>query len=110
LSRSEPAWLEPFGAASESELAGEPFMDFYRDADQAGLKGALVACLREKWQEDDPLPVVARRPDGTEVPLNLHLKHVTVDGEPAVRVVVPAEKDRKSTRLNSSHVKSSYAV
>src|SRR5690606_23793391 len=51
---ANPAWLELFGVTREDELNGEPFMDLFRDADQAGLKGALVACLREKWQEDDP--------------------------------------------------------
>jgi diguanylate cyclase (GGDEF)-like protein len=87
-----PAWASLLGAASEDELVGEPFMDLFREADQTALKGALVACLRDKWQADGVLPVVAWRRDEKELPLELRLQRVTVDGELAVRVIVPAEK------------------
>lgn len=89
---ANPAWIELFCVAGEDDLAGQPFMDLFREVDQASLKGALVACLRDKWQEDETLAVVACRPDRTELPLQLHLKRVTVDGDPAVRVIVPAER------------------
>lgn len=87
-----PAWAALLGMANEEELVAQPFMDLFRDADQAALKGALVACLKDKWEEKDILPVVAYRKDESELPLELHLKHVTVDGEPAVRIIVPAER------------------
>ncbi len=87
-----PAFASLLGYASEEELAGQPFMDLFREADQATLKGALVACLRGRWQEDSVLPVVAHRLDQEELPLELLLRLVTVDGDPAVRVVIPAER------------------
>ncbi|MEO8225538.1 MAG: diguanylate cyclase, partial [Gammaproteobacteria bacterium] len=87
-----PAWAALLGFDGEDQLVGQPFMDLFREADQATLKGALVACLRDKWEEDSVLPVVAYRRDETELPLELRLKLVTVDGDPAVRVVVPAER------------------
>ena len=54
-----PAWAALLGIEAEDELIGQPFMDLFREADQATLKGALVACLKDKWQEDGVLPVVA---------------------------------------------------
>ena len=89
---ANPAWAALLGMPSEEELISQPFMDLFREADQATLKGALVACLRDKWQEDSVLPVVAYRKDETELPLDLRLKRVTVDGEPGVRVIVPGER------------------
>ncbi len=87
-----PAWAALLGFPDEEQLVGQPFMDLFREADQATLKGALVACLRQKWQDDGVLPVVAYRQDESELPLELRLKLVTVDGEPAVRVIVPADR------------------
>lgn len=87
-----PAWAALLGVAAEDELIGQPFMDLFREADQATLKGALVACLKDKWQEDGVLPVVAYGKDESEVPLELRLKRVTVDGDPGVRVIVPGDR------------------
>jgi diguanylate cyclase (GGDEF)-like protein len=56
------------------------------------LKGALVACLKDKWQNDGVLPVVAYRKDESELALELRLKRVTVDGDPGVRVIVPGDR------------------
>ncbi|MEO7386229.1 MAG: EAL domain-containing protein [Gammaproteobacteria bacterium] len=92
-----PAWAALLGAGSEEELIGQPFMDLFREADQATLKGALVACLKEKWQEDGMLPVVAYGKDQSEVPLELRLKRVTVDGEPGVRIIVPGDRTAEQT-------------
>lgn len=87
-----PAWAALLGVEAEEDLIGQPFMDLFREADQATLKGALVACLKDKWQQDGVLPVVAYRRDESELPLELRLKRVTVDGDPAVRIVVPADR------------------
>ena len=89
---ANPAWASLLGYAREEDLTGQPFMDLFREADQATLKGALVACLRGRWQEDNTLPVVAFREDRAELPLELFLRSVTVEGEPAVRAVVLAER------------------
>ncbi|MEZ5566227.1 MAG: EAL domain-containing protein [Gammaproteobacteria bacterium] len=87
-----PAWAALLGVPTEEELVGQPFMDLFREADQATLKGALVACLKDKWEEDGILPVIAYRTDESELPLELRLKRVTVDGDPAVRVIVPGDR------------------
>ena len=87
-----PAWTALLGFAADDELVGQPFMDLFREADQATLKGALVACLKDKWQEDGVLPVVAYGKDESEIPLELRLKRVTVDGDPGVRVIVPGDR------------------
>lgn len=89
-----PAWSNLLGMDPEDDLIGQPFMDLFRDADQATLKGALVACLKDKWQEDSVLPVVAYRKDEKELRLELRLKHVTVDGDPAVRVISPSDRQQ----------------
>lgn len=89
---ANPAWAELLGFASDEDLIGQPFMDLFRESDQATLKGALVACLREKWQEDGSLPVAAYHHGGSELPLEIRLKRVTLDGDPAVRVIVPADR------------------
>jgi multidomain signaling protein FimX len=87
-----PAWAALLGVDAEEELIGQPFMDLFREADQATLKGALVACLKDKWQDDGVLPVVVYRKDESELALELRLKHVTVDGDPGVRVIVPGDR------------------
>ncbi|MBM4221868.1 MAG: sensor domain-containing diguanylate cyclase, partial [Gammaproteobacteria bacterium] len=88
---TNPAWAGLLDR-SEEELIGEPFMDLFRENDQAPLKGALVACLRDKWQEGGTLSVVAWRKDGRELPLDLCLKRITIDGDPGVRLIVPGER------------------
>ena len=89
---TNPAWAGLLGR-SEEELIGEPFMDLFREADQATLKGALVACLRDKWQEGNRLGAVAWRKDGSELPLDLCLKRISIDGDPGVRLMVPGERN-----------------
>jgi PAS domain S-box-containing protein len=88
---ANPAWLAMFGMEQESELAGQPFMDLFSDKDLPSLKGAMQACLKGKWT-DSALQVTALRRDNARLGLELTLQGVTVDGEPAVRFVVPAER------------------
>jgi diguanylate cyclase (GGDEF)-like protein/PAS domain S-box-containing protein len=88
---ANPAWLAAFGCSAEQDLIGQPFMDLFGQQDQAALKGALTACLKGKWGED-LLRVNALRRDGEPLPLELRLEAATVEGEPAIRVVVPAER------------------
>jgi multidomain signaling protein FimX len=71
-------------------------MDLFRESDQAALKGALIACLKGKWREDETINAVAYRLDESELPLTFSLKHVTVDGDPAVRIVIRTERAAES--------------
>lgn len=88
---ANPAWLAAFGLEQEADLAGQPFMDLFGEKDQPSLKGALQACLKGKWSEAT-LQVTAIRPDQSALGIELRLERVTVDGEPAVRVVIPGER------------------
>jgi diguanylate cyclase (GGDEF)-like protein/PAS domain S-box-containing protein len=88
---ANPAWLAMLGLDQESDLAGQPFMDLFSDKDQPSLKGALQACLKGKWN-DATLQVTAQRRDQSSLGLELRLERVTVDGEPAVRIIVPTER------------------
>ncbi len=88
---ANPAWLGMFGLEQEQELAGQPFMDLFSDKDQASLKGAMQACLKGKWT-NSALQVTGQRRDGSTIGLELKLERVTVDAEPAVRVIVPSER------------------
>lgn len=87
---ANPAWLGMFAMETEQELLGLPFMDQFDTKDLPSLKGAIQACLKGKWS-DATLQVTGRRRDGGMLGLELRLEAVTVEGEPAVRVIVPAE-------------------
>jgi len=93
---ANPAWLALLGHPEDADLTGEPFMDLFRKSDRPGLKGALVACLKDKWQ-GDALHVVAHQADGNELPLDIRLEKVSIDGEPAVRVLVPMDSNAEKT-------------
>ncbi len=84
---ANPAWLELFGHESAETIVGIPLMDSFDVESHAALKGALVACLRGKWS-DHALRVSAALPDGTTMPIELHLASGDYEGEPCVRVSV----------------------
>ncbi|MCC7490036.1 MAG: diguanylate cyclase, partial [Gammaproteobacteria bacterium] len=88
---ANPAWLALFGLDQEQDLLGQPFMDQFGDKDLPSLKGAMQACLKGKWT-DASLQVTGQRRDGGMLGLELRLEQVTVEGEAAVRVIVPAER------------------
>jgi multidomain signaling protein FimX len=86
-----PAWLELFGYPDASAMNGQPLMDTFDQQAQSALKGALLACLQGKWT-DHSLKVNGLLSDGSAVALDLELSRGEFDGEPAVRVCVPARK------------------
>jgi diguanylate cyclase (GGDEF)-like protein len=90
------AWAALFGVADSAELEGTPVMDLFRASDQSSLKGALVACLKGKWQNDH-LGVGGVKTDGTELQLDIQLENTTLDGDPAVRVIVPGMVSEERT-------------
>lgn len=87
---ANPPWLELFGCAQEDELLNMPFMDICSRSDHQMLKGALVACLKEKW-DGALLKINGKHADGGEFPIEVNLELIAIEGDPAVRVVVPTE-------------------
>lgn len=83
------SWLELFGYADGSALVGQPIMDLFDESSQPALKGALAACLQGRWH-DHTLAVNAMLADGTALGIELTLALGEHDGEPSVRLVVPA--------------------
>jgi PAS domain S-box-containing protein len=89
------AWLDLFGYSGDDALAGQPLMDLFEQETHAALKGALVACLQGKWS-DHALKVQALLSDGSALPLEIVLTRVEQDGEPAIRLGVPARRNETS--------------
>jgi len=83
------AWLELFGYSGDDSLTGTPLMDLFEPETHPALKGALVACLQNKWT-DHGLKVQALLSDGSSLPLELTLTKTDYDAEPAIRVCIPA--------------------
>jgi multidomain signaling protein FimX len=84
---ANPAWLELYG--SPEGLVGTPVMDLVDESNQAALKGALAACLQGRWS-DHTLKVNTLLADGTRLPVEIVLALGEHEGEPSVRLVVPA--------------------
>src|SRR5690606_9682110 len=70
-------------------LVGQPIMDLFEETRHAALKGALAACLQGRWN-DNTLQLNAVLADGTVLPLEMVLTLGEHEGEPCVRMVVPA--------------------
>ena len=85
------SWLELFGYADASAMAGQPVMDLFDGQTQAPLKGALAACAQGRWS-DHLLKAGAMLADGSSVVLELVLAGGEFDGEPCVQLIVPAMK------------------
>jgi diguanylate cyclase (GGDEF)-like protein len=91
LVNANAAWLELFGFVEATGLVGQPVMDLFEEATHAPLKGALTACLRGRW-DNHTLKAGAVLGDGSVVPLELMLAVGEYEGEPSVRLIVPARK------------------
>ncbi|HNS26969.1 MAG TPA: EAL domain-containing protein [Steroidobacteraceae bacterium] len=85
------SWLNVFGIADAAALVGQPLMDLFEESSHTALKGALVACLQGRWT-DQVLKADALRHDGTVLSLEFVLSQGVFDGEPCVRLIVPARK------------------
>ena len=85
------AWLELFGMADAGGLIGQPVMDLFEDSTHLALKAALTACLQGRWN-NHTLKADASLGDGSVAPLELVLALGEFDGEPSVRLIVPAQK------------------
>lgn len=94
---ANPAWLDLYGYSAADAVVGTPIMDAFDPSAHAALKGALVACLQGKWS-DHSLRAQALLGDGSSVPLEIELAATELEGEPAVRLCVAAQK--RSTGAN----------
>jgi diguanylate cyclase (GGDEF)-like protein len=86
---ANPAWHELYGV--EDGLAGQPVMDLFEESTHAALRGALAACQQGRWS-DHLLRANALLGDGTVLPIEITLASGEHDGEPCVRLVVPARQ------------------
>jgi len=85
---ANPAWLELFGV--EEGVAGQPVMDLFEESSHPALRGALAACLQGRWSGDHTLRANALPADGSILPVEIALAMGEHEGEPSVRLVVPA--------------------
>jgi diguanylate cyclase (GGDEF)-like protein/PAS domain S-box-containing protein len=85
---ANPAWLELFGV--EEGIAGQPVMDLFEESSHPALRGALAACLQGRWSGDHTLRANAQPADGSILPVEIALAMGEYEGEPSVRLVVPA--------------------
>jgi diguanylate cyclase (GGDEF)-like protein/PAS domain S-box-containing protein len=92
---ANPAWLELFGV--KESLIGQPVMDLFDEDTHPALKGALAACLQGRWS-DHALKATARLPQGEKMPVEIVLALGDHEGEPSVRLIVPA-KPRDEQKL-----------
>ncbi|HEX7113915.1 MAG TPA: GGDEF domain-containing phosphodiesterase [Steroidobacter sp.] len=95
---ANPAWVELYKHPSAESVIGTPLMDAFEPEAHAAIKGALVACMQGKWS-DHALRANALLGDGSSVPLDIELSRTEFEGEPAIRLCIPAQK-RDSGSLN----------
>ena len=91
-----PIWAELFGYGDPQELINFPFMDYCAETDQPMIKGALVACLKQKWY-GAPLKMNGLHADGSMVPVEINLERVSIEGDPAVRIVVAGSQSTEES-------------
>jgi diguanylate cyclase (GGDEF)-like protein len=86
------SWIKLFRAKSESDVAGMPLMDNFRDESQAAIKGALVASLEGKWLAHEKLVVKSIFGDDDAATLELDFGVTDFDDSPAVEIRIGPRK------------------
>jgi diguanylate cyclase (GGDEF)-like protein len=90
---TNPAWNQLFGFEDEKTPLGLPIMDLFDAESHASLKGALVACMQDRWP-GDPLRCQGLDKDGQQLSLELNLELAQFENEPCVLVsILPAARD-----------------
>ncbi|MEJ2514592.1 MAG: GGDEF domain-containing phosphodiesterase [Gammaproteobacteria bacterium] len=84
------AWRDAFARQGEDDLTGLPFMDLFETDSHPAVKGALVACAQGKWPAEEKVKAMGRGNNGRPISASLEFEPATFDGEPCVRVRVPA--------------------
>ena len=80
------AWLQQFKIKDKDDLIGLPVMDYFEPDSQAALKGALVATIAGKWQNDEKLIVKAHIDSGEAEELHLEFRKIDLDDGPSVQI------------------------
>jgi diguanylate cyclase (GGDEF)-like protein len=93
---ANPAWLELYGLPDSDAIVGTPLMDSFDPEAHAAIKGALIACAQGKWS-DHTLRASALLADGSTVPLDIELSRTEFEGEPAIRLCIPAHRPASGT-------------
>jgi len=80
------AWLQQFKITSKDDITGLPVMDYVEPESRAALKGALVATIAGKWQNDEKLVVKAHIDSGEAEELHLEFRKIDLDDGPCVQI------------------------
>jgi diguanylate cyclase (GGDEF)-like protein len=90
---TNPAWNQLFGFEDNMAPLGTPIMDLFAAESHASLKGALVACMHDRWP-GDPLRCAGLDRNGQQLSLELNLELSQVEDEPCVLVsIMPTSRD-----------------
>ncbi len=81
------SWLDLFSIEQPDAIVGTPLMDLFVGDSHAAMKGALVACLKDRWP-GDALKATAALPGDESLPLDLLLAKGEFEGEPCVHFTV----------------------
>ena len=92
-----PAWAELFGYAQTDALLAQPLMDFFAADSHAALKGALVACTRGRW-ENDELRVSRIGQNGAGLNIDLKLELTAYDGNRRCEFAWRSKRARRCNR------------
>lgn len=93
---ANPAWLDLFGFPEDQDLMGTTIMDLCSESDRPALKGALVACQRDKWS-DSKLDIKGLQANDEKFPISLNLEKIEHDGDMAIRIIVIPEQTESDT-------------
>jgi diguanylate cyclase (GGDEF)-like protein len=95
------AWLKLFRAAENDEVLGMPLMDNFDAESHAAIKGALVAAIAGKWNQNEKL--IAKSPVTSDETSEVHVEFTkyAFDNGPCVKVKVtaPDQDSQEPTKL-----------
>jgi diguanylate cyclase (GGDEF)-like protein len=95
------AWLRLFEAKDADEVVGLPLMDHFLEESHAAVKGAVIATMKGKWQNDEFLDARSAKADGDDADLKLRFLLTELDDGPQVQIRIepPVPKRQEPTKL-----------
>ena len=97
-----PAAIQVFGYDDETSLVNTPIMDHFAGESQAALKGALVACVQDKWP-NEPLKSTGLDQYGSKLALVLNIELSQFENEPCVRVAISTGSQTDGVMASELH-------